>query len=454
MKKVKRLQQGIALLWCGLAAFSAFACAPQEKLPDLPNYAAQDFVTFGYWSPYALTEESFARYKQSGLNTMMFTNHSIRPWTSDNLHYLGSNATKKSLELCRQVGLNALLNYGDWYRAAVEGSEFSETPFSDYDIYGEYKDIIVGVHIADEPSLGKIDEFANPTLINDYKSVYDVPYMLNLFPNYAAESVIGEKGYKNYVQTYADKIASQFEKNRLLSVDFYPFRANSFHPGWLACYNDIANVAKTTGSKKSYYIQTAAGNEFQKEIGAAEIAIQLNVAMAFGADWFGFFCYETPQSYDGLEYSDQYAYCMLNPDGTHSPLYYAVQSELARISAFSDAYLAYEWKKTVPLFKDGERSTAFRMLGSADFSGTAVKGVKATEETIVGCFEGEQGQAFMFVHYGDPETERNAAIDVEFSAGEYAAIYGVDKTPKVVKLQDGKLNLQLTTGKGCFVTLL
>ena len=89
---------------------------------------------------------------------MFFGNHSLRPWSSDNLHYLGSNATQLSLELCKKVGLKALPNYGEWYYNSVEGTSFSKTPFSDYDLYGEYKDIIVGMHIADEPSFDALDK--------------------------------------------------------------------------------------------------------------------------------------------------------------------------------------------------------------------------------------------------------------------------------------------------------
>lgn len=456
MKKLKKYsRQAFAALFAVCVCISSFACKDTEASPVLPTYESQDFVTFGFWSPYELTEESFEQYKQAGLNTMFFGNHSIRPWSSDNLHYLGSNATQRSLELCRKVGLKALPSYGAGYYRNVEGKAFSDTPFSDYDLYGEYKDIIVGMHIADEPSFDALDKYGNDDLTADYKSVYDVPYMVNLLPNYADSSRIGKQGYKHYVETYAEKIVQDFENNRLMSVDFYPFRSEGLHSSWLLCYNDMANVAKRMNSKKSYYIQTAIKNEFQDTLGRDEIRMQLDVAMAFGADWFGFYCYETPKLEAGDRTEPMYEYCMLHPDGTPSPLYYAVQSELARISAFSNVYLAYDWVKTVPVAKEGERgSQALRLLGNIDFTDTAIKKVKTSEDVIVGCFDAEKDEAFMLVNYGNPNGKKNAMVEMEISKGEYVAVYGLDSQPQIVKLEKGKLSVTLSAGHGCFVVLL
>jgi hypothetical protein len=246
------------------------------------------------------------------------------------------------------------------------------------------------------------------------------------------------------------------EKNRLLSVDFYPFRNRSFHPSWLACYEEFAFAAKAAKGKQSYYIQTAIGNEFQDSLGVAEIAMQLNVAMAFGADWFGFYCYEMPRVYEGESYTPMYECTMMNPDGTPSPLYYAVQSETARLSAFSSAYLSYDWMKSVAVAgsESQQINQAFRYLSGADFADTSISQVSATKDTLVGCFNSDMGEAFMLVNYGNPVEKENSVIEMQFAKGEYAAVYGKDKEPQIVKLEEGKLSVELLTGEGCFVTLL
>ncbi len=445
----KSARRAVATAIAVFTLCSACGCVDkqQETPPATPVYAEQDFVTFGFWSPNTLTEESFSLYKDSGLNTMLFGNHSVLPWSSDTLHYLGSNATMRSLELCRTVGLNAILSYGEWYYGSVTGKAFGNTPFSDYDLYEEYKDIIVGVHVADEPSLTAMKTTGDDALTGNYKSVYDVSYMVNLYPNYASTSAIGTQGYRHYVQTYADEIIADFDDARLMSVDFYPFRSDGMHVGWLACYNDIATVAKTMHAKKSYYIQTAITNEFQDTLGLEEVRMQLNVAMTFGADWFGFYCYELPRTYysDGT-YEPMYEYCMLKADGTPSPLYGYVRSELARIGTFSDAYLAYNWEKTVPVAKTGTRGDmVLRLLGEATFADTSIRSVTATEDAVVGCFSSERGEAFMILHYGNPSEQSTAVIETEFDGGRYAMIYGETSCPQTVKLENGKLRLELET---------
>ena len=132
----------MAVIFSFITMLSSFSCGKKDKgvvesapPPTIPEYAEQDFVFYGFWSPYEFTVESYELYKQSGLNTLFFTNHSSEVRNSDTLHYLGSNATMRSLELCREVGLDAIINYGYWYKELAEGVSFSSTPFSDYDLY-------------------------------------------------------------------------------------------------------------------------------------------------------------------------------------------------------------------------------------------------------------------------------------------------------------------------------
>ena len=50
--------------------------------------------------------------------------------------------------------------------------------------------------------------------------------------------------------------------------------------------------------------------------------------------------------------------------------------------------------------------------------------------------------------------KENSIIEMQFAKGEYVAVYGKSKEPQIVKLEDGKLSVELLTGEGCFVTLL
>ena len=60
---------------------------------------------------------------------------------SEEQFYLGSKRTMKALELCKKLGLKAVINYDDWIAQTSEeqGTEYyGETPFSKHDVYGEY----------------------------------------------------------------------------------------------------------------------------------------------------------------------------------------------------------------------------------------------------------------------------------------------------------------------------
>ena len=226
-----------------LSSLSVFGC---NKQPNAPQYEAARLRLAGFWSPYEQTEESYLLYKNAGLNTLLMGNHSVEEWTSETLDYLGSAHTAKSLELCKKVGLDAVLQYGEWYCSRAEGKPMESNPFSTRNLYEEYKDIIAAVHIADEPSVTAMDTYGNNALTADYKSVYNVPYMVNLFPIYASDQLLGAKNYDAYLAAYEEKILSDFSKNAMVSVDFYPFRADyaGLHYSWLLCYEKVARLAR------------------------------------------------------------------------------------------------------------------------------------------------------------------------------------------------------------------
>ena len=110
-----------------LCSVCSFGCGGQ---PAVPQYAQKQLRLSGFWSPYEQTEESYTLYKNAGLNTLLMGNHSVDEWSSETLDYLGSAHTLKSLQLCRRVGLDAVLQYGDWYCESSEGKAMESTPFS------------------------------------------------------------------------------------------------------------------------------------------------------------------------------------------------------------------------------------------------------------------------------------------------------------------------------------
>ncbi len=450
---MKKLTKLIAVVSACCLSFGITAC---DSAPAAKTYEQADFVLSGFWQPHDITEQGFTLYKNAGLNNILMGYHDGE-WTSENRAYLGSVLTKKNLELCGKVGLTATLNFSEWYRSAVEGSDYGDTPFTSYDLYGEYKDIITSIHMCDEPSIKQIDYYADDNLIADFKKVYNVPYFINLFPSYADLQAIGVEAYDEYLDYFDKNILSKFEENKMVSVDYYPFRATRFEAGWLACLNKVANLAKKHSARTHFYIQTANKNEFKSDLTEADIRLQVYVSLAFGATDLSYYCYSDPYSPD----EPLYEYCILNPDGTPSPLYEYVKNVNSEISAFSSAILAYDWVKCMGI-SDGDIFSASsaginNLRVEADFSDRKyVSDITTSGNCLIGVFERTQDEGYMIINYGNPEETKTCDYSVKLKGeARYIAVYGgegFDGKPLIMRANsDNICKLTIKPGEGKFI---
>lgn len=428
--------------------------------PEAPVYENASFVLSGFWQPHDITEEGFTLYKNAGLNNLLMGYHDGE-YTSENRAYLGSVLTQKNLELCRKVGLTATLNFDEWYKIASEGTGYGATPFTTYNLYGEYKDIITAVHMADEPNKKGIDQFASGGLISDFKKVYDVPYFINLLPDYANAATLGFSSYDDYLAYFDEKILSQFEngKGKMVSVDYYPFRATGFQTGWLACLKKIANLSKKNSARTHFYIQTAEKTEFKSGLTEEDIRLQVYVSLCFGATDISYYCYFDPGSPD----EPMYEYCILNPDGSPSPLYGYVKNVNSEISSFSSAILAYKWVKCMGYtdYSDGNGSVALGMLReNADFSDRKyVENLKSDGDCLIGIFERPEDEGYMLINYGNPEETEAYDYFVTLKGGAtHLAVYGgkgYSGVPEIVGAdENGECKLNIEAGEGKFIVPL
>ncbi len=439
------------------------ACDKKYTEKDLPQYESQQFEICGLWAPRQMTEEAFKQYKDAGFNVYSFTNHDELPRNSENQYYLGSKRSMEALQLCKKVGLDVYISYGDsWFNRANEGDEyFDGTPFSRHDYYGEYKDIIKGVHINDEPNKEKMTYLASDTLINDFKKVYpNTKYMVNLIP----ETAVTSRDYDTYpemLEHYGEGIMSKFE-NPYICVDCY------LYSNWdlvgkniLNNYNQIANAAKKYGAETTFILQSSTGNEFLDTLSEADMRQQAYLAIAFGADNIQYYCYSVPADMD-----PQYINCMLERDNkTPSQLYYDVKTVNSEIQKFASAVLAYNWQQSLGV--SGSVDQTFRVCSieyDLDLNPVKMEDTKhyvsanGTQDLVVSRFDSEKhGEAYMFVNFGENNGKINT-VDVTLKDCGAVAIYGGEGysgTPEIVTLdEDGNLKLELAYGEGVFVTPL
>lgn len=440
---------------------SVAACKNSNKSAKIVpyQYEEQQFEISALSAPREMTEEAFRQYKDAGLNVLAFSNHDGKI-SSESLYYLGSARTIKALELCKKVGLDAYVAYGNnWNSRGIEGEDyFGDTPFSTHNYYSEYMDIIKGIRIIDEPTKEAMAELADDTLINDFKSVYsDKKYMINLIP---ATGVTSRNftDYDEMLEIYGETIMSKFD-TPYISVDVYPFSNNPNDDYIVNNYNMIAKCAKEYGAETTFILQSSTGVEFLDTLSEADMRWQAYLAIAFGADNLQYYSYSVPEEIP-------YNYCMTERDNkTPSELYYHVKTVNNEIQNFASAVLAYDWQQSIGI--SGSEDETFRVSSikyDENFEPLKLENTEhyvnttATQDLVVSRFASEKyGEAYMLVNFSEL-TDKINTVNVEFKDCTAVAIYGgvgFDGTPEVVTLdKGGKLTLELVYGEGVFVVPL
>ncbi len=442
----------------------------------VPTFTNKDFEISAFWCPYDISEKGLKEYKNAGFNTLFTGNHSLS-WTSENQFYLGSKRTLTALQNAKKVGLDVILNYNDWVATGIEGSDYyGNTPFSKYDVYGEYKDIIVGIHMVDEPKYEHLVQYSNQTLINDFKKVYpNAKYIVNLIPEYATASAYNFDTYDAMWDMYGKQIVSKFSQNRSASIDFYYFykKDNGVRKtGIMKNYDTFANFAKKYNTSQTFIMQTAAspeehnglgeyeGNEFMTSLSEGDIRLQANMAMAFGADAMQYYCYTVPFVTKNNQRVYMYGYCILNPDNTQSPLYNYVKKVNSESQLMADVLLSYDWQEATGI--EGKSNVVnvgeFYTMQSGKFKNTKHFGAaKGTHDIVISRFTSDKyGEGYMLVNFAQRETANT--VDLQMRNCGALAVYGgagYDGTPKVVNLDSqGMCQIDLKYGEGVFLVPL
>ena len=460
---MKKLRKILSLL-CAIPLVMLSSCGQKESSPDLPSFDEKSFSISGFWAPYEISEQSFQLYKDCGMTTLAFNNHSLS-MTSENQFYLGSKRTEAALAMCKKMGLKAQLQYRDWI-ASQCGAPHSDTPFSDHP-YTEYKDIITGVSIIDEPSTQGIYDWTADWLVEDFKKNYDVPYMINLDNNLDGIPSRVEL-FEQKMAVYESEVLQKFPENPYISMDFYPFRVDGFANQWLANYERVATLIAKHDATGHFYIQSATGNEFCATLTEDDIRLQLYVGLAFGAKEFGYYCYAMPRiNKSDASYDPMYTACILDVEDKPTHIYEYVKNVNAELQAFAPAYLDYKFVSTMGITYYNEADNSFDasiayMKNKSTDQRTEfadrkyLAAIETTDDILLGSFEKEASEGYMLVNFGNPEAEtaKDIEITLELKGGaKYLAVYGGKggASPTVIKAKDGKVKLSLAIAEGKFV---
>lgn len=461
----------VSFLLAFALTFSLVGCKHEYSEKDLPQYDSQEFELSGLWAPYEINEETMRTYKDAGFNIFTFSNASLKPRTSETQFYLGSKRTMDVLKLCKKIGIDVYISYGaTWYTREIEGDEyFDNKPFSTHDYYSEYKDIIKGMYIYDEPNKEAMAKLASKDLVEDFKKVYpNVKYMINLIP----ETAIASRHYESYTEMltdYGENIMSQFEKP-YICVDCYLFSDwDMVELNILNNYNQIAKTAKKYDANTTMILQSSTGNEFLDTLSEGDMRQQAYLAIAFGANALQYYLYAIPiYNYGEAELEYMYNSCMLDRDQKPSEIYYHVKTVNQEVQKFASAVLAYKWDKTIGI--SGTEDTTYRACSleyDENFEPVSMGetkhyvSAKATQDLVVSRFTSEEyGEAYMLVNFSKSSGKDGGKniVDATFKDCGAIALYGgagFDGKPEIITLdENGKCTLDLAYGEGKFIVPL
>ena len=348
--------------------------------------------------------------------------------------------------------------------------DLEETSFSNHDLYEDYKDLIVGVHIVDEPNVIRLPEYCSASRIADFKKTYSDPFMINLLPNTASKTATGTLNYNEYLAEYEKYVLQPFSENAFVSVDFYPFHRNGSSDSlWIYCYDKVSALANKYDATLHFYIQSAEGKEFVASLSEADMRYQIYVGLCFGGSRFTYYCYSVPDNShsvtDGTTVPNpMYSACLLDENNQPTHLYDYVKEINAEIQAFAPVFKAYDFTKCMSVYiqdydDDNFKAELYAMNTPLDFSDRKyVKNIKANGNCLVGCFDRTEDEAYMLTNYGYPDETETLEVTITLKNGaKHLAIYGGDGfngTPTVVKAKRGKCTLSIKPGEGKFVVPL
>ncbi len=419
----------------------------------------------GFWSP-DRTEEEYKRYGEAGFNTVLLVRHGTGDYAVKNNYYLGSASTDEAIELCRKYNLKIIINYGDW-EASLAGQTVNTASIET--TYEHYKNsiddgTITGMHICDEPYKNQIDDetrLANAELYENFAKYYKgKSFFVNLHPwvffnDHGGFGMGVKSSYPEYVDYYVDNVLKKVSADsRVMSTDVYPFTKDGLESLWLPTYEVISNAALKNSSSISYYMQTQKSLEgrYSYKMTYEDMRMQVYTALCYGATQLMFYCYTCPDGWN-------YEYCMLDKDGNLSDYYYLVKRINEEISVFENVYASYNYVGTYPVLAEQNNDLNLQLLeNKANYEQNIfLKSVSANKGVLMGKYEREGGEAYMFVNFGDTTKKENAELSFTLQNSNYVAIYGKNgakANEKIVKGNKGNFNFTLEPGEGLFVVPL
>ena len=415
---------------------------------DLEGHPGFHISIFG--DPAQQTVEAYQQLKDLGCNWVY-----LDPWNGTNINTPG---LIKALEVCEQVGLNALIMINNAADATPETAvSFLDVATVDYTQYPAFK----GVYAGDEPDLEMAKWHAADLERWENSQYKDYIYLVNTCVRLTDNLPSNE-----WVQLYWDNFLSKSDDNYLV-FDKYPLYAKIgdkvlpyLRENWLSHLDAYSNLAKEQDCKYITYIQTYTEKDGSARdmVSVRDARFQVAMSLAYGSQGFACFTYIN---------MSQFGPSMVTGNGQKLDKYYYVQQAFNEIRSFEDVYFAFDWQGVMPVLGPnrgtdrgyGEQpeehiTTLVHTLDEID----RIDNVKTDYDLFIGAFEDKDGNdGFLITSYTDPYYLKNNNIEIDFNSASRALIYyngyllTNDEAGSCYNLDDGVLKFNLEAGDYIFV---
>lgn len=446
------------------------------------------FLKFADLPPNPFDTEDLKDYKELGMNVCLLTEDDVKMVADGKLSEDYKQAIRNIGEMGMNVWIRNMFNDCDYFQCESHkagtnyGDRYEMEPRNITTEFGEFSSV-TGFYMADEAYMETLPEpievawmqqmprmaesykfasFDKLVKLVDWKNQYypDAFFHMNHVPGQSWDHYLPKDGtiydYEDFLTNYCNVILKRLKGcGRSLCLDNYPFIGPDYMEkdylqdlfiGSKVTRKYNAEAKEEDKATFGICIQTFEAKSMFDDrrrdiVCPEEVTLQMYAGMALGARMFEYFCYRS--------YLNEFI-AIIAPDG-QKRIYDIVKEANERASQFEQVLCEFE---NVGAFvtwgeKCTENTAAFVLLKNLVMKDDSIS-VRASHDTLVGCFEKNGQKGYMLVNYTDPIRRHDNVITVNFSGAESVQLHH-EGDKKVVVLNNDEMTITLKPGDAAFV---
>lgn len=442
----------------------------------------QEFGFYSYGAPgtddYSANDAKIKQYVEAGFNRYMLlgcngAKEAMSDWATSHRAINLENARKYGVKdaVMRDYVLNSYARR-DSGTLMMTDAELEELVTNRLGYYATAKNqdgsyAIQGIDIGDEPWGRHYESYIRvyKMVLKVAREVYNRPdfqMYVCLLPAYGGMDLYttnGEKAaeaeryslYRQYLRMYLEGTGA-----KKVAIDVYPYMGIGkyirFERGYYASLQILAEECNRVGATYALVAQTYS-DPVQKDfrvVNEAEMKLQMNSLIGFGAKDIGFFRYEP------LENSYQPEAQFVGADRiTKTPIYDMAKKEIATAKKFDHIMLEYDYRASAIYTHDREKY-AYYVAGVENDTFQKVNVTAGDGVTLVTELYDKKNDLYMYMIQNVLDTVytndkvSKTTIKADFGDCTKVAVIFEGKT-KIVELKQGIFKQELSTGEGVYV---